>query len=303
MEVFIKEIYLNPLTDFGFKKLFFNELNKELLIDLLNEIIQEQGKITGIRYLPTEQLGNDRENRKAIFDIYCTNEKGEFFIVELQKAREPYFRDRSLYYSSFPIQNQGKKGIWDFKLKAVYLVAILDFIIFDEPEEENHVIEHVRLLRERTKTVYSDKLNFVFVELPKFKKEAHELKTNVDRWLFLLKNLSKLNSRPIEVQGKIFEKLFKLAEIKQLTPKEMETYNKSILEYQDIRRIANYTRKEGREEGREEGLKEGLKKGLEKGLKRKSIETARNCLKEGLSIELIAKITGLSPEQVKALNN
>jgi len=281
MEVFIKETYLNPLTDFGFKKLFFNELDKELLIDLLNEIIQEQGKITGIRYLPTEQLGNDRENRKAIFDIYCTNEKGEFFIVELQKAREPYFRDRSLYYSSFPIQNQGKKGIWDFKLKAVYLVAILDFIIFDEPEEENHVIEHVRLLRERTKTIYSDKLNFVFVELPKFKKEAHELKTNVDRWLFLLKNLSKLDSRPVEVQGKIFEKLFKLAEIKQLTPKEMETYNKSILEYQDIRRIANYTREEGR--------KEGLK------------ETARNCLKEGMPIELIAKITGLSLEQVKAL--
>ncbi|MDL2322648.1 Rpn family recombination-promoting nuclease/putative transposase, partial [Bacteroidales bacterium OttesenSCG-928-A17] len=172
----MKETYLNPLTDFGFKKLFFNELNKELLIDFLNEIIQERGRITDIQYLPTEQLGDNEENRNAIFDIFCTNEKGEYFIVELQKAKQPHFRDRSLFYSSFPIRDQAQKGTWDFQMKAIYLVAILDFVIFDEFKKDKYrTIEQVRLFREGTKTIYSKKLNFVFVELPKFTKEAHEL--------------------------------------------------------------------------------------------------------------------------------
>ncbi len=202
MNIIMNEKYLNPLTDFGFKKLFFNELNKELLIDFLNEIILEQGKITDLQYLSTEQLGDEEINRKAVFDIYCKNEKGEYFIVELQKAKQPYFKDRSLFYATFPIQHQAPKGVWNFQLKAVYLVAILDFIVFDEFEsDQDRIIEQVRLFRETTKTVYSRKLNFIFVELPKFRKQVQELSINVDRWLFSLKNLSKLGSRPLEVQG------------------------------------------------------------------------------------------------------
>jgi predicted transposase/invertase (TIGR01784 family) len=136
-------------------------------------------------------------------------------------------------------------------------------------------------------------LNFIFVELPKFKKPVEALETNVDRWLFCLKNLSRLNARPAEVQGRIFEKLFKAAEIKKLTETDMEAYNKSILEYQDVRDAVDYAR--------EEYFEKGIEKGIEKGVNQKSIEIARKCFQKRMSLEEIAELTGLSVEQIKEL--
>jgi predicted transposase/invertase (TIGR01784 family) len=145
-------------------------------------------------------------------------------------------------------------------------------------------------------------LNFIFVELPKFKKPVEALETNVDRWLFCLKNLSRLNSRPTEVQGRTFEKLFKAAEIKKLTETDMETYNKSILEYQDVRDAVDYAKEEYFEKGIERGIERGIEQGIERGAKqgrKEAIETtARKCLQEGMSIELVAKVTGLSVNQL-----
>ena len=188
--------YLNPLTDFGFHKLFGTESGKELLIDFLNEIIKEEGRITDIRYLQPEQFGNFETERKAIFDIFCTTENEEYFIVEMQKARQAFFRDRSIFYASLPIQNQAPQGSWNFRLKAVYFVAILDFVLFDELEEDkDQIVERVCLMRESTKTSYSNKLKFAFVELPKFNKREEELETHFDKWLYLLKHLPELKVR------------------------------------------------------------------------------------------------------------
>jgi predicted transposase/invertase (TIGR01784 family) len=281
----IHGIYMNPLTDFGFKKLFATESNKELLIDFLNEIIKEEGCITDIEYQPTLQSGNTEDDRKAVFDIFCKNEKDEYFIVEMQKAKQTHFVDRSLFYSTFPIQSQAPQGEWNFELKAVYLVGILDFDYFDG----DTCIERVYLARERNRQWFSKKLSFTFVELPKFKKTIEELETNADRWLFCLKNLSLLNSRPVEVQGKIFERLFKAAEIKKLTNTEMEQYHKSISDYADIRDCMDCARGEGREEGKTEGRKE------------EKIEIAKNLLDLHIPINDIVKATGLTPEQILAL--
>ncbi|MDR3338891.1 MAG: Rpn family recombination-promoting nuclease/putative transposase [Candidatus Symbiothrix sp.] len=293
MNEIIESTYINPLTDFGFKLLFSEEKNKAFLIDFLNEVIEEEGCITDIEYQPTFQLGNVAQNRKAVFDIFCKNEKGEYFIVEMQKAKQPYFVDRSLFYSTFPLQKQAPQGVWNFQLKAVYTVALLDFVLFEEAEDENYCIEHIYLMRDRTKTRYSKKLNFIFVELPKFKKPVEALETNVDRWLFCLKNLSRLNSRPTEVQGKIFEKLFKAAEIKKLTATDMETYNKSILEYQDVRDAVDYAR--------EEASEKAFKKGIEKGINQKSFEIARKCFEKGMLVEEVAELIDLDAEQLKEL--
>ena len=123
------EKYINPFTDYGFKRLFGEEPNKELLLDFLNELLrEEQGQITSLTYLKNENLGSSDVDRKAIFDIYCENERGEKFIVELQKTKQNFFKDRTVYYATFPIREQARRADWNFELKAVYTVAILDFV-------------------------------------------------------------------------------------------------------------------------------------------------------------------------------
>ena len=136
-----KAKYINPFTDFGFKKLFGSEVNKELLIDFLNELIKEQGRITDLTFLNTEQLGRSPNERRGIFDIYCENEKNEKFIVEMQQAKQNYFKDKTLFYSTFPIRNQAYSEDWDFKLKAVYTVGILDFV-FDADKKDDKYLHH-----------------------------------------------------------------------------------------------------------------------------------------------------------------
>ena len=131
----LKDKYINPLTDFGFKKLFGTEPNKALLIDFLNQILPKRHQIKNLNYSRNEQLALKELDRKAIFDLYCIGVSGERFIVEMQKAKQNYFKDRSIYYSSFPIQEQAQKGDWNYELDPVYTIGILDFI-FDDHETD-----------------------------------------------------------------------------------------------------------------------------------------------------------------------
>ncbi|MDR3338886.1 MAG: Rpn family recombination-promoting nuclease/putative transposase, partial [Candidatus Symbiothrix sp.] len=227
-----KSVYVNPLTDFGFNRVFAQEENKDLLIHFLNTILEQEKHITDIEYLPENQFGYLEKERKAVFDIFCKNKDGERFIVEMQRARQEYFVDRSLFYSAFPILKQAPKGKWNFQLKAVYTVAILDFVLFDEEKDDmEYYLEKISLTRERTKKKYSDKLNLIFVELPKFTKKETELRTDADYWLYSLKHAGQLNLQPAEIRGTIFDKLFETLQINLLTEGEMETYEKSVLEY------------------------------------------------------------------------
>jgi len=111
----LTEKYVNPFTDFGFKKLFGTEPNKDILIDFLNQLLPQYHQIKELTYLNNENLGRGELDRKAIFDLYCLSHSGERFIVEMQKAKQNYFKDRSVYYSTFPIQDQAQKGSWNFK--------------------------------------------------------------------------------------------------------------------------------------------------------------------------------------------
>ena len=118
--------YINPLTDFGFKKLFGEEPNKDLLISFLNTLLPERHQIAELQYTKNEYQGVSPVDRRAIFDLNCMSSSGERFIVELQKVKQRYFKDRSLYYSTFAIQEQAKQGDWDYKLSTVYTIGILD---------------------------------------------------------------------------------------------------------------------------------------------------------------------------------
>lgn len=157
--------YIDPLTDFGFKKLFGSEPNKEFLIDFLNQLLPEIHQIQDLSFSKNEHLGFNELDRKAIFDIYCKGKNGESFIVELQKARQDYFKDRSVYYASFPIQEQAQKGeYWDYLLKPIYTIGILDFI-FKDQKDDDRMIHNIQLKDDDCRVFY-DKLRFIYIELP-----------------------------------------------------------------------------------------------------------------------------------------
>jgi predicted transposase/invertase (TIGR01784 family) len=280
-----QSVYINPLTDFGFKKLF---QKKELMISFLNDIVRAD--IKDIQYEPTEGLGAYPRERKAIFDILCTTQEGEHFIVEMQLGEQTYFRDRALFYASHAIRKQApRKKYWNYELKGVYVVSILNFTVFKEEEAQDIVIERVYLYREKAGKPYSDKQNFVFVELPKFRKQVEELETNTDWWLFLLRHTFELKTPPPEIAGEIFKLFLEEAKKEYLTQEEMETYAKSLRQSYEVMDIANFAKFEGRREGLIEGLIEGEKR------------IARKLLQKGMGIDEILSITSLTRKQIKEL--
>ena len=190
--------YVNPYTDFGFKKLFGTEMNKELLISFINSLFNGKEVVKDLTYLNTEHLGARELDRKAVFDVYCENEKGEKILVEMQKAEQQFFKDRSLYYATFPIREQAERGDWDYSLKAVYVIGILNFNIDDDNGSYFH--HEVQLTDQRTKEVFYDKLTFIYLEMPKFNKTEEELDGMFEKWLFVLRNLSRLLERPQALQ-------------------------------------------------------------------------------------------------------
>ncbi|MCD4708644.1 MAG: Rpn family recombination-promoting nuclease/putative transposase [Candidatus Sabulitectum sp.] len=302
--------YISPFTDFGFKKLFGTEMNKDILMDFLNELLKkDEAKIVDLTYLPKEQLGRAEWDWKAIFDIYCESKDGEKFIVELQKAKQNYFKDRSIYYSTFPIREQGEKGDWSFKLKAVYTIGILDFV-FDEDKEDNDVFHHeVQLIDKSTQKVFYDKLTYIYLEMPKFNKTEEELETHFDKWMYIIRNLEFLSGRPGRIQERIFQKLFKQAEIANYSEEEYSDYSESLKVYRDLKNTIDTAFDDGEIQGMAQGVAKGLAKGLAKGrvegkaegrIKEKA-EVVRIGRRSGISTEILSALTGLSKEEIKEI--
>jgi len=276
------ERYINPFTDYGFKKLFGEEPNKDLLLDFLNELLKdEEGEIKDITYLKNEQLGFSEVDRKAIFDLYCENMQGEKFIVELQKTKQNFFKDRSLYYATFPIQEQAKQAEWNYELKSVYTVGILDFVFDSDRDNPDKYRYDVKLSDLETNEVFYDKLTFIYLEMPKFNKTIDELENRFDKWLYVLRNLNRLQNIPDKLRERVFEKLFKAAEIARFTPDQVRSYEDSLKYYRDLKNSLDTAW----EEGHEEGIK----------------TVALKMIKAGHSPEQIATVTDLSLEQVNAL--
>jgi predicted transposase/invertase (TIGR01784 family) len=288
------EKYINPFTDYGFKKLFGEELNKDLLLDFLNELLKnEQGCIKNLTYLKNEQLGSTEIDRKAIFDLYCENEKGEKFIVELQKTKQKFFKDRTLYYSTFPIREQAQRTDWIYELKAVYTIAILDFIFDEDRNLPDKFRYDVKLSDIETNKIFYDKLTFIYLEMPKFNKNIDELDSRFDKWLYVIRNLNKLDRIPDKLREQIFEKVFEVAEIAKFTPDQIRSYEDSLKYYRDIKASLDTKFEEGMAKGKVEGKIEGR---IEE-----KIEIARNLLKKGFSISDITEITGLSQSEIENL--
>lgn len=246
--------YINLFTDFGFKKVFGEEPNKDLLISFLNTLLPAKHQIAELEYSRSEWQGVSVIDRKAIFDLHCKTPDGTYFIVELQKAKQNFFKDRSVYYASFPIQEQGQKGEWDFRLQAVYTVGILDFI-FDDADKGDVV--HTVQLKNQKNQVFYDKLTFIYLTLPNFTKPLTALETLQDKWLFVFRHLPELDDIPAALQEQVFKKLFQIAELTAFQPQERAAYQSSLKYYRDMRNVTATAFGDGKEEGRQEGRQEG----------------------------------------------
>lgn len=315
----MKGRYINPFTDFGFKKIFGNEDNKDILIDFLETLLPEKGKIKKLKFLKTEHLGNTQEDRKAVFDLYCENDRKEKFIVELQKAKQLYFKERSLYYATFAIQEQAVVGEWNFKINSVYTISLMDFV-FDDTHKKQY-IHDVQLIETKTGKVFNDKLRFIYIEMPKFSKEEKNLKTHLEKWMYVLKNLSKLEEMPPKVKERVFEKLFNSAEIANYSKQEREAYMQSQKYANDWKNVLDTTLQEGLEKGLEmgieqgiqqgiqqgieKGIQQGIEKGIEKGIEQGKAEAmkelALKCIDKGLDNATIQEITGLKINEIIGL--
>ena len=281
-----REKYINPYTDFGFKKLFGTEMNKDLLISFLNALFNNsEREIEDVQYLNGENLGDGYGDRRSVFDVYCMTKDGSRFIVEMQKAEQEYFKDRSVYYATTPIRQQAVKGKWDYYLENVYTIGILNFEFPKNEYPADSYRHEIKLKDVEDNHVFYDKLTFVYLEMPKFNKTEDELETMFDKWMFVLQNLYRLLERPKALQDRVFKKLFEQAEIAKYSEAERWEYEASQKEYWDSYSV----------------VKTAERKGEQLGILHEKIDTIHRLQAMGLSIEQIAQGAGMKVDEVKKL--
>ena len=239
--------YIDPLVDFAFKKIFGSEPNKDLLISFLNEVFRGRKHIVDLVYNKNEHPGDIKEEGAAIFDLLCTGDSGERFLIEVQRARQGHFKERALFYTSRLISDQAPKGnrkAWAYNISEVYLIALLeDFTLEDSPADA--YLHDICLCNRDTGEIFYDKLGYTYIELSKFVKTDTELETDLDRWLHVLKNMSQWDKIPVYLRKPIFEKLFSIAEYTNLTKEEKTMYDSSLKHKWDNKNVLDYAVKEG----------------------------------------------------------
>ena len=290
--------YARIIMDDWFKRTFGTEPNKGLLIMLLKELIPEHD-IKDLTYVQQEHINPFPGKKDALIDVECVDIDGTRFIVEMQVARQRFFYERSLFYSTFGIQQQVEKSSsMDYGFPPVYFVGFMDFSLH---EGSDRVLYRYSLRENETGEEMTGSLQFVFLELTNCRKALTPEATLLDNLCYALHNMEHLTDRPEELKEEIFKRLFKTAEIATFTPEERIKYENDMTTERDIQNYISYAREKGLEEGRAEGIMEGMEKGVEKGVEKGLLEAARNMLAEGFSIDLVVKCTGLSIEQVKEL--
>ncbi len=271
--------FINPFTDMGFKKIFGQEITKDLLIDFLNDLLIGEREITDIQFLDKEQLGVTEEDRSLIYDVYCETVTGEKIIVEMQNKSQPFFKDRALYYLSNAIARQGEKGTtWKYEVKAVYGVFFMNFHLEQGVEAMRR---DIILANKETHKLFSDKMRFIFLELPSFKKEEEECDNDFERWIYVLKNMETLNRLPFKAQKSVFKKLEQIVDIASMSKADRIKYDESIKKYRDTLAVMSGQWLEGKAEGIQ--------------------EVAKNMKAMKMSDKQIAAATGLSEEVIKSL--
>ncbi|MBC7553932.1 MAG: PD-(D/E)XK nuclease family transposase [Taibaiella sp.] len=288
--------YIDPLTDFGFKRLFGSEPNKDLLIDLLNSIFNGRKHIVSLEYNKNEHPAEIKAEGSAIFDLTCTGEDGERFIIEVQRGRQANFKKRAIYYTSLLAAGQAPKGnraAWAYDLPEIYFIALLeDFSV--ESVSDGQYKRDICLVNRDTGKLFYEGLGYIFLELVNFAKKEEELEDDLDKWLYVLKNICLMDKMPVFMRKTIFEKVFSIAEYTNMTKEEKNMYNAALKRKWDAQNVLDYAVNTAKQEGKIEGkIEERAKAEAEKRI------SALALRKMGLPVPDIAKALGLSEDEVK----
>ena len=274
--------FINPFTDVGFKIIFGQEFSKPRLIDFLNALLVGERCITDLSFLDKEQPAFFDGDKSPIYDIFCETDNGEKIIVEMQNREHPNFKERMLFYASEAIVRQGEKGKeWNYDIKAVYMVAFTNFV---QTGYAGQMRIDVRLMDNEGK-LFSDKMRLIYLQMPCFTKEADECVNQFERWIYILKNMDILERMPWAAQNAVFQRLAEVAEVSKLSKEDRLAYDHALKRYRDTYNAMTGAEQKGRAEGIEENKR----------------ENARRMKADGMSVELIAKYTGLKVEQINSL--
>ena len=294
--------FINPFSDWGFKKIFGQEINKDLLINFLNDLLEGERHIADLTFKDKEQLPELKSMRGIIYDIYCTTDNGEHFIVEMQNRYQPYFTDRSIFYTSRNIVNQGVKGMqeieggkresWNYMLAPVYTICLMNYDI--DVFTPTKFRTDVALMDMQENKIFSDRIRLIYLMLPLFEKNSEEeCETDFERWIYILKNMNTFERMPFAARNAVFKKLSQIADIAALSEEDREKYDESMKVLLDYYATMEGAKIIGKREGKEQGIKEGRAEGR--------AEVAKNLLSMGLSVDNITKATGLNPEEIESL--
>jgi len=276
-----KHKHLHLLNDFSFKYLFGKESNKDILISFLNAIFEGQKVIKDLRYHPSEHSGAEKQEKKILFDLLCTGSDGENFIIEMQRTDQRHFRDRAIFYMSRLISQQLSRGKhnWETPLNETYLIAILDFRLKDS--EPGTYLQDISLMNKDTFKKFYNRIGYKFLELPNFVKSESELITNLDKWVYLIKNLHLLDQLPENLD----EGVFNITEMSKLNKWQRMQYER------DIRTMEAY----------EGGFSYAIEQATETATENTIVQLAKKLKGTQLSLTEISAVTNLPVAEIKKL--
>ena len=284
--------YADLLNDEVFKLVFGRESTKDVMIEFLNQVILDR-KIVDLEFIDKEMHPIERDAKGTVYDMFCKTDDGSRIIVEVQRRKQPFYPERALYYSTFQIQRQVEAGAEYYDFLPVYVVSILDFKMDDDPDA-NAVRTAYRLYEEASHKLLTDRVTFIFIELPKFTKTVEELDGNIlEGMYFCFKNMTELESRPEVLDHQIFTKIFDVTELYNMDQDTRDKVLENMTTERDLRNQMTYAREEGLAEGRVEGREEGHVE--------ERAKNAKNLRDLGVDPEIIAKATGLTVEEIRNL--
>lgn len=216
--------YINPYTDFGFRRFFGTEENKELLISFLNSIVVRRGD--PIVEVSFPQKTSD-EFPDSFFDVLCRRKSGDVFVAVMQNAPLGFTKDLSVFHLFTGTTTFSKTYSGKYPLNETCLVALTNQTLSQEGASERYLHE-VMLMDVKNYHVFYKRLLLVYLEMPKFEKHAEELRTMGDKWLFALKNLPFFREVPKVLNGNVFEQLFEQADLTRFTDEERLAYQRSL---------------------------------------------------------------------------